>query len=79
VIEGFTGRRIATRLLGVLVAHPACRDAATILLEVSKHSTEAVSLYGRFGFRAAEERGDRILMRYERKPGDAQVPEGPEQ
>ena len=77
VIAGFTGRGIATRLLRNLVAHPECRDVATIELEVSSQSIGAIRLYTGLGFRTVEERAGRVLMQHTRKAGDAATPDGP--
>jgi ribosomal protein S18 acetylase RimI-like enzyme len=77
VVAAFTGRGIATMLIRNLVAHPACLDVATIELEVSSQSVEAIRLYTSLGFRPVEECAGRVLMQRLREPGDAPAPDGP--
>ena len=78
VLPAFHGHGIATRLLGNLVAHPACEHASEILLEVAKGNADAIILYSRLGFRVTGERADLLTMRYARKAYDPKTPKGRE-
>lgn len=70
VLPEFQGRGIASALLANLERHPACANARSVQLEVSKDSVDGVRLYERVGFRVTGARDDQIVMQYTRNVGE---------
>lgn len=67
VLPEHTGKGVARTLLQQAAAHARERGLPALSLEVSKTSMEALRLYSKLGFRLAEDRGERLLMRFELK------------
>ena len=62
VLPRYNRARIATTLMTQLMTHAFKSGIQEIALEVGRTNAAAIGLYGKFGFRAVEARGNFVLM-----------------